>query len=123
MVEDAVRLVLDKYNSSFITYVLQSGIPTFKDISETLFNILQPEYPGTSNVIVIESDDTSMKTKLVVKSGNIAKRFDEKSFCSTILGFNHGWEYKHYKEYTTQKVVNLSNANKIHLKLMLSMVR
>ena len=34
-----------------------------------------------------------MKTKLVVKRGIIAIRFDEKSFFNTILGFNSGWDY------------------------------
>ena len=39
LVEDDIKLVLDEYNSSFITYELQPGIYTFKDISEALFNI------------------------------------------------------------------------------------
>ena len=54
LIEDDFKLVLDEYNSSFITYELQPGIYTFKDISEALFNILQTEYPGPSNVIDIE---------------------------------------------------------------------
>ena len=57
-----------------------------------------------------------MKTKFVVRSGIIAIRFDEKSFFSTILGFTSGWDYKHYNKYISQKSVNLSNTNKIHLK-------
>ena len=57
-----------------------------------------------------------MKTKLVLRSGFIAKRFDEKSFCSTILGFNPHWENKHYIEYINQKTVSSSGTNKIHLK-------
>ena len=73
---------------------------TFKDNSEVLFNILQSEYPGPSNVIDIEYDDITMKTKLVVESGIIAVRFDEKSFFSTVLGFTPGWDYKHYNKYT-----------------------
>ena len=40
LVEDDIKLVLDEYNSSFITYELEPGIYTFKDISEALFNIL-----------------------------------------------------------------------------------
>ena len=36
-------------------------------------------------------------------------------FC-TILGFTSGWDYKHHNEYTSQKIVNLSSTNKIHLK-------
>ena len=56
-----------------------------------------------------------MKTKLVVREGIIAIRFNEKSFFSTILGFTAGWDYKHYKKYVSQKVVNLGSTNKIHL--------
>ena len=116
LVEDDIKLVLDEYNSNFITYELEPGIYTFKDISEALFNIIQFEYPGPGNVIDIEYDDITMKTKLVVQSGIIAVRFDEKSFLSTILGFTSGWDYKHYNKYISQKIVKLSNTNKIHLK-------
>ena len=57
-----------------------------------------------------------MRTKLVVRPGIVARRFDKKSFLSTILGFNHGWDYKHYNEYISQKIVNLSSTNKIYMK-------
>ena len=116
LVEDDIRLVSDKYNSRFITYELETGIYAFKDISEALFNILQSEYPGPSNVSDIEFDDITRKTKLVVKNGIIAIRFDEKSFFSTFFGFTPGWDYKHYNEYTSQKIVNLNSTNKVHLK-------
>ena len=116
LVEDDIKLVLDEYNSNFITYELEPGIYTFKDISEALFNILQTEYPGPSNVIITEYDDITGKTKLVVRDGIIAIRFDEKSFFSTILGFTSGWDYKHYNQNLSQKIVNLSSTNKIHLK-------
>ena len=116
LVQDDVKLVLYEYNSSFITYELDPGTYTFKDISEALFNILQSEYTGYNNVIDIEFDDITRKTKLVVRHGIIAIRFDEKSFFSTILGFTPGWDYKHYNKYTSQKVVNLGSTNKIHLK-------
>ena len=111
-----MKLVLDEYNSSFITYELDPGIYTFKDIPESLFNIVQAEYPGPKNVIDIEYDDIIMKTKLVVKSGIIAMRFDEKSFFSTVLGFTPGWDCKHYNKHTRQKNLNLDSTNKIHLK-------
>ena len=62
LIEDDIKLVLDEYNSSFITYELQPGIYTFKDISEALFNNLQSEYLVPSNTIVIEFDDVSRKT-------------------------------------------------------------
>ena len=61
LVEDDIKLVWDKCNSSFITYELQPGIYTFKDISEALRNILQPEYPASSSEIVIEFDDITRK--------------------------------------------------------------
>ena len=67
LVESDIKLVLDEYNSSFVTYELDPGIYTFKDISEALFNILQSEYPGPTNVIDIEFDDITRKTKLVVR--------------------------------------------------------
>ena len=52
----------------------------------------------------------------MVIPGIIAIKFDEKSFFSTILGFNPHWDYKHYNEYISQKIVNLSSTNRIHLK-------
>ena len=116
LVEDDIKLVLDEYNSSFITYELEPGIYSYKDISEALFNILQSEYPIPSSTIVIEFDDITRKTKLVVSNGIIAIRFDEKSFFNSILGFTAGWDYKHYNKYVNQKIVNLSNTNKINLK-------
>ena len=104
MVEDDIKLVLDEYNSSFITYEITPGRYTYKDISEAFFNTLQPLYPGRSNVMDIEYDDITMKTKLDVRFGIIAIRFDEKSFFSTLLGFTSGWDYKHYNEYISQKI-------------------
>ena len=80
LVEDDIKLVLDEYNSSFITYELQPGIYTFKDISEALFNNLQIEYPSSDTKIPIRLDDITRKTKLVVSNGIIAISFDEKSF-------------------------------------------
>ena len=92
LVEDDIKLVLDEYNSSFITYEIPPGIYTFKDISEVLLNFLQSEYKCDFKKIVIEADDITRKTKLVVRPGIIAIRFDEKSFFSTIFGFTPGWD-------------------------------
>ena len=44
LVEDDVRLVLDEYNSSFVTYEIEPDIYTFKIISEAFLKILEPEY-------------------------------------------------------------------------------
>ena len=116
LVEDDIKLVLDEYNSNFVTYELVPGIYRYRDIAETLYYILESAYPSSSSEILIRLDDITRKTKLVVKSGIIAIRFDEMSFFSTILGFTPGWDYKHYNQYLSQKIVNLSNTNKIHLK-------
>ena len=116
LVEDDVKLVLDEYISSFVTYELEPGIYSYREISAALFYIFQSEYPQSDSEILIRLDDVSRKTKLVVNSGIIAIRFDEKSFFSTILGFTAGWDYKHYTQYLSQNIVNLSNTNKIHLK-------
>ena len=40
LVEDVIKFVLDEYKSIFITYEFTTGIYTFKDISEGLFNNL-----------------------------------------------------------------------------------
>ena len=80
LVQEDIKLVLDEYNSSFITYELQRGIYSFKDISEVLINFLQSEYKGEINKIFIEFDDITRKTKLNVRPGIIAVRFDENRF-------------------------------------------
>ena len=116
LIEDDIKLVLDEYNSSFITYELEPGIDSYKEISEALFYIFQSEYPESKSEILIRLADVTRKTKLFVNSGIIAIRFDENSFFSTILGFTAGWDYKHYNQYLRQKTVNLSSTNKIHLK-------
>ena len=116
LVEDDIRLVLDEYISGFICYELEPGIYAFKDISKALFNILHPEYRVYNNPVDIKYEDKTMKTKLVVRPGILARTFDEKSFLNTILGFTTGWDYKHYNKYNSQEVVNLSSTNKILLK-------
>ena len=116
LVEDDVKLVLDEYNSSFVTYKLEPGIYSYRDLSEAFFDILQSEYPSSDSEIFIRLDDITRKTKLVVNSGIIAIRFDENSLFSTMLGFTPGWAFKHYNQYLSQKIVNLSTTNKIHLK-------
>ena len=116
LIEHDIKLVLDEYSSSFITYDLEPGIYSHREISEALFYILQSEYPQSDSEILIRLDDITKKTKLVVNSGIIAIRFDEKSVFSTILGSNSGWDYKHYNQYLSQKIKNLSGTIKVHLK-------
>ena len=42
-------------------------------------------------------------------------KFDEKSSFNTMLGFTHGWDYKHFNEYISQKVVIISTTNRRRL--------
>ena len=107
LVENDIKLVLDEYNSSFITYELNPGFYTFKDISKALFNIDQ------HNNLATKYDDITLKTRLMLDIDFLAIRFDEKSFFSTILGFTPGWDYRMY---TSQKILNIGSTNKIHLK-------
>ena len=53
LVEDDNKLVLDEYNLSFITYELEPGIYSYRDLSEALFYILQSEYPQYGSEILI----------------------------------------------------------------------
>ena len=53
LVEDDIKLVLDEYNSNFITYELALGIYTYRDIAEALYYILQSEYPSSGSEILI----------------------------------------------------------------------
>ena len=89
---------------NFITYEVTPGIYSFEDLSEVLLKSLQLEYEGVNKTVDIKNDDISMKTKLFERPGIIAIRFDEKSFFSTILGFNPHWDYKHYDEYISQRL-------------------
>ena len=115
-----LKTILDwfyiEYKTSFITYDLELGSYISIDLLEAPFKVLQPEYEVCNNPIDIEFDDTTMKTKLIVRSRIKAIRFDEKSFFSTILGFISHWDYKQCNEYVSRKVLKLSTINKIHLK-------
>ena len=108
-------LDLDEYFSSFDTYELEAGIYTLNVFSEALFYILQPEYEIFNHSVDIECDDFTRKTKLFVRPGIIAIRFDEQSFIRTVLGFNPNWDFKQYKECLSQKFVNLSTTDKLQL--------
>ena len=112
LVEADIRLVLEKNISSFNTYELDPGIYNFKDFSEALFNILEHDYPSSNSEIVIEYDDITMKTKFVFKIWHHRYTIRWKIVFNTVLGLNHGWDFKHYNEYTSQKIVNLSSTKK-----------
>ena len=108
-------------NSHFITYELTPGIFTIQDISDAVHT-----FSGHSEIIQIEYDDISMKTKIILKYivgqkmfvlGTL--RFDERPFFHTILGHTPYWDYKPNNSsgvYTSDKILYLNITNKIHLK-------
>ena len=73
-------MVLDEFISSFINFEIEPSLYTLKYLSEALLKIIQQKYERHHDAIDIEFDDITMKTKLVVRPDNIAKRFQEKSF-------------------------------------------
>ena len=124
--EEDIQLILKEYNSHFITYELTPGIYTIQDISDAI-----QTFSGHKETIQLEYDDISMKTKILKFKNNKKRlfalgtlRFNEKSFFHTLLGFTPYWDYKPTNSnrdvipgvYTSNKILNLSSTNKIHLK-------
>ena len=118
LLEEDIQLILKEYNSHFITYEITPGIYTFQDISDAI-----QTFSGHMEIIQIEYDDISMKTKIILKYiggqqmfvlGTL--RFDERSFFHTLIGFTPYWDYKPPAVYTSDKISNLNTINKIHLK-------
>ena len=95
--EEDIQLILKEYNSHFITYELTPGIYTIQDISDAI-----QTFSGHKEIIEIEYDDISMKTKIILKFKNNEKglfalgtlRFDDRSFFHTFLVFTPYWDYK-----------------------------
>ena len=126
--EEDFQLILKEYNSHFIVYELTPGIYTIQDISDTIHT-----FSGHSEIIEIEYDDISMKTKIILKFKHNDNtmfalgtlRFDERSFFHALLGFEPYWDYKPTNSnhnaipgvYTSDKILlNLNTIDKIHLK-------
>ena len=124
--EDDIQLILKEYNSHFNTYELTPGIYTIQDNSDAI-----QTFSGHKETIQLESDDISMKTKIILKYKNNETglfalgtlRFDDRSFFHTLLGFAPYWDYKPTNSnrdgnpgvYTGNKILNLSSTNKTHI--------
>ena len=94
--EEDIQLILKEYNSHFVTYQLSPGIYTIQDISDTVYT-----FSGHSDIIEIEYDDISMKTKIILKYNDWREnfglrtlRFDKNSFFHTFLGHDPYFDYK-----------------------------
>ena len=116
--EEDIPLILKQYNSHFITYELSPGIYTIQDNSDAVHT-----FSGHSDIIEIEYNDISMKTKIILKYEDLREnfglgtlRFDKKSFFHTLLGHDPYFDYKAPGVYTSDKILNLNTTNKIHLK-------
>ena len=124
--EEDIKLILKQYNSYFVTYELLPGIYTIQDILRAVHT-----FSGHGEIIETEYDDIAMKTIIILKyEGGQNKfglgtlRFDERSFFHSLLGFETYWDFKPTNSnhvvipgvYTTDKILNLSTTNKIHLK-------
>ena len=76
--EDDIQLILNKYNSSFVTYDTSPGIYSIKDISEAAYTM--GDHEGT---LQIEHDHIKKKTKpIFTRFGETfgTLKFNEKSF-------------------------------------------
>ena len=115
--EEYIQLILKEYNSHFITYELTPRIYTIQDTSHAVHT-----FSGHSDIIEIEYNDISMKTKIILKYKDLREnfglgslRFDKKSFFHTLLGHDPCFDYKVPGDYTSDKILNLNTTNKIHL--------
>ena len=116
--EEDIQLILKEYNSHFITYELNPGIYSIQDISDAIHT-----FSGHSEIIEVEYNDISMKTKIILKYKDLREnfglgtmRFDKKSFFHSLLGHDPYFDYKVPGVYTSDKILNLNTTNKIHLK-------
>ena len=80
LVQNDIRLALDEFNSSFITYDLPPAIHIFKDPSQFLLRNLESEYEGVNNTVDMEHDDIRLKTKMLLRPGFKATRFMKNRF-------------------------------------------
>ena len=98
---------------------LETFLKFFQDVLKKIGTggQIQPNIKNDqSDSIIIECDNKTLKTKLILNSEINALRFDEKSFFCNVLGFSPYWDYKSYDENFSVKIVNLSSTNKIHFK-------
>ena len=94
------QLILKQYISKFITYEISPGVYRIRDLSEVLSRGFKEEFeirgeiqPKTkhdkSDSFIVECDNNTMKTILIVRHEINAMEFDEKSFFSTIQASHH----------------------------------
>ena len=73
--EDNIQMILEEFNSFFITHEIPPGIYTISDFSEVVYTM-----GGHERTIQIEKVDVSMKTKIILTRFRLTigtLRFDE----------------------------------------------
>ena len=68
--EKDIQLILKEYNLHFITYEFSPGIYTMQDIADVIHT-----FSGHSDIIEIECDDISMKTKIILNCNDWRENF------------------------------------------------
>ena len=112
-------MILEHYNSNFVTYELSSGIYTINDISDAVYTM---DHEGT---LKIGYDDISMKTKLILTrfGGTFGTlKLDNKFFLKLFLGFTPYWNFKPTNAlhadsagvYTSNKILNINTKDQFH---------
>ena len=81
LVEDDIYLVLEECNSSFLLMKYNQVFTLLKIIRKPFLTFSNSNIQDlVTQLLLIEYDDITMKTELVVKNGIKSIRFDEKSF-------------------------------------------
>ena len=125
--EEDIQLVSKQYNSYFTRYEISPGIYSIKNVSDVLSLGFENELEirgrirlnvkyDKSDLIIIDCDNVTMRTNMIVKGDIIALRFDRKSFFNSILGLLPDWDYKRKDDYFGESFLNLHEIEKIHLK-------
>ena len=88
--EDDIQLILKRYISKIKLYKISLGVYTFKDLTMVLSRGFRTEFQNVQlrpdrrldkfDSILINSDDVSLITNLILRPDITALRFDEKSF-------------------------------------------
>ena len=111
LVEDDIKLVLDEYNSNFVTYELVPGIYSYRDMAEALYYILQSEYPSSGSEILIRLDDIHLKCDAI--DGSVVNGIRQPILYSFVLDKPAGYKVFSEPETIHYKKINKSVLNTI----------
>ena len=100
--ENDIQLILKQYNSKFTTYKIPPGVYTLEDLSEVLSRGYKNQFElrklqlsqihDKSDSVIIESDNVTLITTMILRYEIKVLRFDKNSFFNTVLGFSSYWD-------------------------------